>query len=218
MGHKFRKEQIERVLYEIYETNRYYVATSPTKLRQKISGEQTPIATLVMCCDSRAHTTSFTNKPENNFFIVRNIGNQYILNQGSIEYGVRILKTELLIFLGHSKCGAVDASMGDYSALPSSIVREVDHLALSIEKSQLTGDHATKWHQAVVNNTRKQVELAMKDFNDLVKKNKLFILGMVMDLDNHSGRGYGRIAITSCNGITNIEELKKIPQIASFFE
>ena len=45
--------------------------------------QQNPVCTLVMCCDSRAHSTSFTQSPENNFFIVRNIGNQYILNQDS---------------------------------------------------------------------------------------------------------------------------------------
>lgn len=213
-----KNKNVARILSEIYETNRYYVATSPDKLKKKISSSQNPVATLIMCCDSRAHTTSFTYKPENNFFIVRNIGNQYILNQGSVEYGVRILKTKLLIFLGHTQCGAVRASMSDYSDLPSSIVREVDHLALSIQKTKLRGDEMSQWHQAVVNNTNKQVELAMKDFDDLVKKGRLIVLGMILDLDNSAGDGYGKIIITNYNGITDTKQLKQVDLIKHFFE
>lgn len=217
MNENFKNTNSKRILKEIYETNRFYVATSPDQLIANISNQQNPIATLVMCCDSRAHSTSFTYKPENNFFIVRNIGNQYILNQGSVEYGVRILKTQLLIFLGHTQCGAIKASMDDYSDLPSSIVREVDHLALSIKKPELSGDTECKWHQAVINNTNKQVELALKDFTDLVTKGELIILGMVLDIDNSAGAGYGKITITNCNGITKREELQEIELIKPFF-
>lgn len=217
MNSKFKKSAINRILSEIYETNRFYVKTGSEVLKKNLSQPQQPIATLVMCCDSRAHTTSFTYKPENNFFIVRNIGNQYILNQGSVEYGIKILKTKLLIFLGHSQCGAIKASMNDYSNLPSSIVREVDHLALSIKRAELSGDDECKWNQAVINNINKQVELAMKDFDALVTKNVLTIIGMVLDIDNSSGSGIGKISIVNYNGITNKQQLKSIELISQFF-
>lgn len=210
--------RVQRILEEICETNRYYVATSPDKLKEIISSLQSPAATLVMCCDSRAHTTSFTYKPENNFFIIRNIGNQYILNQGSVEYGIRILQTPLLIFLGHSQCGAVKASMEDYSNLPSSIVREVDHLALSIQKTHLSGDNDNQWHQAVENNVNKQVELALKDFADLIQNNKLLIIGMILDIDNSNESGYGKITLINYNGTTEIDKLKEIDLIKNFFK
>ncbi len=212
-------QNVQHILNDIYETNNQYVKTKNNGHKTPlISQNQSPVATLVMCCDSRAHTTSFTYNPENNFFIVRNIGNQYILNQGSVEYGVRILKTKLLIFLGHSQCQAVKASMEDYSLLPSSIVREVDHLALSIKKSELHGDLDGKWHQAVVNNIHKQVEMALKDFSDLVQNEQLIILGMILDLNNSVGEGYGKITITSYNGISDINKLEQIDLIKHFFE
>lgn len=217
MSNKLKQSAINRILSEIYETNRFYVKTGSEILKKNLSKPQQPVATLVMCCDSRAHTTSFTYKPENNFFIVRNIGNQYILNQGSVEYGITILKTKLLIFLGHSQCGAIKASMNDYSDLPSSIVREVDHLALSIKKTELSGDEECKWHQAVINNINKQVELAMKDFDTLVAKKTLTIIGMVLDIDNSSGSGIGKINIINYNGVTNIQKLKSIDLISQFF-
>ncbi|HMT02680.1 MAG TPA: carbonic anhydrase [Burkholderiales bacterium] len=212
-------QNLKNILNDIYETNNHYVKMTNTEIKKPaISQAQHPIATLVMCCDSRAHTTSFTYKPENNFFIVRNIGNQYILNQGSVEYGVRILKTDLLIFLGHSQCQAVKASMEDYTNLPSSIVREVDHLALSIKKSELHGDLNQKWCQAVVNNIHKQVEMALKDFADLVMNGKLIIIGMILDLDNSVGGGYGKITITNYNNVSDINKLKEIDLIKHFFD
>ncbi len=79
-------ENLKNILNDIYETNNHYVKMTNTKIKKPaISQAQHPIAALVMCCDSRAHTTSFTYKPENNFFIVRNIAHQYILNQGSVK-------------------------------------------------------------------------------------------------------------------------------------
>ncbi len=210
--------QLSRILNEICETNRYYVAANPVELKKNISNSQTPVATLVMCCDSRAHTTSFTYKPENNFFIVRNIGNQYILNQGSVEYGVSNLGTQLLIFLGHTQCGAIKASMSDYSELPSQLIREIDHLALSIKPSELDGTEEQQWHQAVINNVNKQVELALKDFGERVNNGELMILGMVLDIDNTAGEGHGKILITNYNGNSNQDELKQIDLIKNFFE
>ena len=210
------KQQVLDVLRNINKTNRNYVTTQEEQVKS-FSKTQNPIATLVMCCDSRAHTTSFTYTPENNFFIVRNIGNQYILNQGCVEFGVRVLSTPILIFLGHTQCGAVEASMKDYSDFHSSIIREIDHLALSIKKTELHGSESEKWANAVVNNVNQQVELAMKDFTDLIDNDKLVIIGMVLDIDNHLNDGYGRISVISVNGTTHIEELKHNPLVADFF-
>lgn len=209
--------RVLKILDNINEVNRYYIATHPQKLIDKISAEQTPIATLVMCCDSRAHTTSFTNKPENNFFIVRNIGNQYILNQGSTSYGVNILETRLLIFLGHSQCGAIRAALRDYSDLPSNIIREIDHLALSIQPSELSGDFDERWYQATVNNVNQQVAAAYKDYKELVEAKQLAIIGMVLDIDNSNAQGYGKITIVNYNGNKNRDEICDLPLIKGFF-
>lgn len=211
------KENVLKILNTISSTNYEYVSQNEGSIK-KFANSQNPLATLVMCCDSRAHTTSFTYNPENNYFLVRNIGNQYILNQGCVEFGVRVLETPLLIFLGHTQCGAIKASMGNYANLHSSIIREIDHLALSIKKSELVGNENEKWANAVINNVNQQVELAMKDFNDLVEKDKLVVLGMVLDIDNHLEKGYGRITLLNLNGEMNPEKLKNDPKVASFFK
>ncbi len=199
----FLTEQTIKILKQILQANSDYMYHQEDNLKQ-FSKVQSPNATLVMCCDSRAHTTSFTCNPENNFFIVRNIGNQYILNQGCVEFGVHVLKTPLLIFLGHTQCGAIKESMNNYSHLPSSIIREIDHLALSIKKSELHGDCEHKWASAVVNNVNQQVELALKDFGLLCLNKKLIVIGMVLDLDNSMGGGYGKISVININGETDL--------------
>lgn len=210
-------EQIANILQKIQETNYEYVDQQKDNIKQ-FSKSQSPIATLVMCCDSRAHTTSFTYSPENNFFIVRNIGNQYILNQGCVEFGVKVLDTPLLVFLGHTQCGAIKESMSNYSDLPSSIIREIDHLALSIKKSELHGNTEQQWSEAVINNVNQQVELALKDFSPLCEAQKLLIVGMVLDLDNSLNDGYGRISIINVNGETHLDKLKSISGIKNFFK
>lgn len=212
-----KNQQVLDMLKNICKTNQDYVNKEEEHIKQ-FSHSQTPTATLIMCCDSRAHTTSFAYNPENNFFIVRNIGNQYILNQGCVEFGVRVLKTPLLIFMGHTQCGAIKASMSNYSSLPSSIIREIDHLALSIQKSELHGDTEHRWADAVANNVNQQVTLAMKDFHDLRKSKEVVIIGMVFDLDNSKKDGHGRISVINVNGETNIDVLRTNPLVESFFK
>ncbi len=213
-----KNEQVINMLESINQINNNYVGTNEENIKQ-FSQSQSPTATLVMCCDSRAHSTSFTYSPENNFFIVRNIGNQYILNQGCVEFGVRVLQTPLLIFLGHTQCGAIKASMSDYSSLPSSIIREIDHLALSVQKNvESHSDAECTWSNAVVNNVNQQVSLALKDFADLRKAKELVIIGMVLDLDNSMNDGHGRISVINVNGETNIDLLKSNPLVKSFFK
>lgn len=214
-----KNNDVIKLLNSIKETNTTYTSSKEYEIKS-FAKSQNPICTLIMCCDSRAHSTSFTFNPENNFFIVRNIGNQYILNQGCVEYGVRVLNTPLLVFLGHTACGAVKASMSNYSNLHSSIIREIDHLALSIKKSDIncTRSEEIQWRDAVINNVNQQVELALKDFDDLRKNKTLAIMGMVLDIDNSLEQGHGKISVINLNGETNTQNLETNPFIQEFFK
>ena len=62
-----------------------------------------------MCSDSRVQSEAFRIQNVNDLFIVRNIGNQVINSSGSIEFGIRFLKTPVLLIVGHSGCGAIEA-------------------------------------------------------------------------------------------------------------
>ena len=109
--------------------------------------------------------------------------------------------------------------MGDYSNLHSSIIREIDHLALSIKKSDInsTCSDVVQWRDAVINNVNQQVELAIKDFHDLRNDKSLAIIGMVLDIDNSRGEGYGKISVVNLNGETDPVKLANHDFVKSFF-
>jgi carbonic anhydrase len=90
---------------------------------------QHPRATIVMCSDSRGQTTSIDYTPDNDLFMVRNIGNSFQNNKGSVEYGVLHLHTPILMIIGHSECGAVKAvHSGIQGTLEPDIQKELDRM------------------------------------------------------------------------------------------
>src|SRR5881296_87293 len=85
--------------------------------RTELAKTQHPFATIVSCSDSRVPPEIVFDQGLGDLFIVRVAGN--VLNDeglGSIEYGVEILGARLIVVLGHSSCGAVDAAMKTVAA------------------------------------------------------------------------------------------------------
>ncbi len=82
------------------------------KRRAELTKSQHPFAIVLSCSDSRVPPEIVFDEGLGDLFIVRVAGN--VLNDeglGSIEYGVDILGTRLIVVLGHQSCGAVDAAM-----------------------------------------------------------------------------------------------------------
>lgn len=161
---------------------------------------QTPRATVVTCADSRVHTHALDKSPDGDLFMVRNIGNQLSTAEGSVEYGVHHLHTPLLIFVGHTACGAIKAAQGDYTALSPTIKRELDTIKVA------KGTEVMKGVQANVNN---QVAAAMKKFAHEIEEGKLTVIGAVYDFRNELKQGYGRLVITNVQGETGLEKVSK---------
>ncbi|SIO31965.1 carbonic anhydrase [Halodesulfovibrio marinisediminis] len=70
------------------------------------------IATFVACSDSRMPVERIFDVGIMDAFVVRTAGNVIGVDQaGSIEYGVGVVATPLLVFLGHTKCGAVQTTI-----------------------------------------------------------------------------------------------------------
>ncbi|CUA81597.1 Carbonic anhydrase [Gulbenkiania indica] len=155
---------------------------------------QTPRATVVTCADSRVQTNGFHADPTNDLFVVRNIGNQLATAEGSVEYGVRHLHTPLLLFIGHSVCGAVTAAAGDTARLEPAIQREL--ATIDIPRGIDVTD-------GVLLNVNNQVESAILKFSGEVEAGRLAILGAYYDFRNDLGQGAGRLVITNLNGETD---------------
>lgn len=200
-----------KMLEEMYKSNDYYKKSKSRTFFQTFAEHQQPRVTLVGCSDSRFQMGAVDGTPENDIFVVRNIGNQFSSNPGSIEYGVRHLHTPLLIILGHTRCGAIKAAMSDYSAESLYIKKEVDSLSLSIKKAKNGANEHEKWLNAVLSNIHQQVADATAAFAHEVNDDKLTIVGMVYDFANDLREGYGAIKIVNVNGETDMAKVRKMP-------
>src|SRR5215207_5986552 len=73
---------------------------------------QAPFAAILGCADSRvAPELAFDQNP-GDLFVVRVAGNFVTTDGlGSLEYGAAVLGTKLILVLGHTSCGAIDATV-----------------------------------------------------------------------------------------------------------
>lgn len=79
--------------------------------RAELKDGQCPIAIILGCSDSRVPPELIFDQGLGDLFVVRVAGN--ILDNvvlGSIEYAASHLGTSLVMILGHSKCGAIEAT------------------------------------------------------------------------------------------------------------
>ena len=83
------------------------------RIREKTCREgQTPYAVVITCSDSRVIPESIFMAGIGELFVIRVAGNVMDDHQlGSVEYAVSHLGCKLVLVLGHTHCGAVDAAM-----------------------------------------------------------------------------------------------------------
>jgi carbonic anhydrase len=191
---------------EIQADEKAYVAAHDSAFFQELAKGQHPRATVVTCSDSRVHTNMLDKTPEGDLFMVRNIGNQLATAKGSVQYGVNHLGSSLLLFIGHSSCGAIKAASGDYSALEDPIKKELD--TINISKGAANID-------SVKTNVNNQVAAALKEFADKVKKGKLLVVGAVYDFADDMKQGAGNLNIININGETDPAKIRNMPATAA---
>lgn len=187
---------------EIQADDKAYIAAHNAAFFQELAKGQHPRATVVTCSDSRVHTNMLDKTPEGDLFMVRNIGNQLSTAKGSVQYGVNHLGSSLLLFIGHSSCGAIKAASGDYSALEPDIKRELDTININKGVANIDG---------VKINVNNQVAAALTEFSDKVKKGELLVVGAVYDFADDMKQGAGNLNITNMNGETDPEKFRNMP-------
>jgi carbonic anhydrase len=143
---------------------------------------------------------SFDKTPQNEVFAIRNIGNQIVTCEGSVDFGVRILRTPFLLIMGHSACGAVKAALSGGSTNVASVDAEVKNIKIK----------STQEHLAVLENIYNQVDYAMQKYFDLVESGALTVFGAVYDFKNDYGFGTGKIVFVSINGQSNYQIIKSL--------
>ena len=82
-----------------------------SRMRTYLHGQH-PYAIVVTCSDSRVIPESIFSAGIGDLFVIRLAGNVIDDHQlGSIEYAAGHLGCRLIVILGHTHCGAVDAAM-----------------------------------------------------------------------------------------------------------
>lgn len=148
-------------------------------LRQRTVEKQEPFASVLSCADSRVPVELVFDQTIGGLFVARVAGN-FVTPEilGSLEYGVVVLGTKVILVLGHSSCGAVTATMlgndvpGQISSLFSHIQPAVDRAGGNLEKAVkenaiLQADRLTESSQVLA---------------ELVKDGKLKIVAGYYDL------------------------------------
>jgi len=113
-------------LQQLMEGNKRFVAGtaetwknwSATNLEALATYGQAPMASVVGCADSRAPVELLFDAAPGDIFVCRNAGNTLSNAEGSIvgslEFSINALGVNLVVFLGHTQCGAIKGATAKY--------------------------------------------------------------------------------------------------------
>ncbi|KAM0754056.1 carbonic anhydrase [Meredithblackwellia eburnea MCA 4105] len=102
-------------LQALVEGNRKWRNATDTALIEETALGQHPKIAFIGCSDSREPETTVFGAKIGDIFVNRNVGNQYQLDDLSseavISYAVQHVGVQHVIVMGHTSCGAVQASI-----------------------------------------------------------------------------------------------------------
>ena len=123
----------QKALHRLREGNRRYASATPRPAGpHRFIDQQNPFAVVLGCADSRVPVEAVFDRPAGDLFVIRVAGNIAGPSQiGSIEYAVATFAPPLIVVLGHTRCGAVDAVL---SALETPVPDETPHLSALVDR------------------------------------------------------------------------------------
>lgn len=150
---------------------------------------QSPFAAVVGCIDSRAPIETLFDASVGDMFVARVAGN--VINEdilGSLEYATAAVNTPLIVVLGHTSCGAVNAAiqnvqLGHVNGLTAKIQKAVVHTKMEHKEA----DEATVSAKTIEQNAHNGVEeIYMRStiIRDLVHQGKVKIVPAVYHIDS----------------------------------
>ena len=162
--------------------------------RNKLAEGQEPFGVVLGCSDSRVPAEIVFDQGLGDLFVIRVAGNVVAPSQvGSVEFAAERFGTRLVVVLGHSRCGAVVAtveSLNPFAQTPSRNLRSItDRIRPSVEillRTELGGDPEALVREAVRANVRvsaSQLRHGSQLLEQLIEKDGLLVVGAVYSLD-----------------------------------
>jgi len=182
----------EAALALLVEGNARYVANTPHERdfsagRHSRTLGQAPFAAILSCADSRVAPELAFDQGPGQLFVVRLAGN-FVTTEvlASLEFGVGILGTRLIVVLGHTNCGAVQAtvsSLRDGTEHPGHLASLVDAMTPGIDPVLgQPGDVEANAVRANVEHSVERLRNAPPVLADLVSRGELGVIGGIYDL------------------------------------
>ena len=167
---------------------------SQQEFRKELLEQQEPFAVILGCSDSRVPAEIVFDQGLGDLFVIRVAGNIVAPSQiGSVEFAARQLGTRLVVVLGHSSCGAVQATReelrqptGDF---PDSLDSIVNRIRPSIEPvmAESTGVNPETLLQragrANISASVNQLQCGSELLNNLIYSDGLLIVGAEYSLE-----------------------------------
>jgi carbonic anhydrase len=191
----------EQALERLREGNRRFVSetrnseapTSGTR-RREVAIAQEPFAIILGCSDSRAPAEVVFDQGLGDLFVIRVAGNIVASSQvGSVEFAAERFGTRLVVVMGHTRCGAIDATLeamtrkgGSASRNMMSIVDRVRPSIESLMATDLAADPVRLRREAMRANVRtsaSHLRHSSDILEGLVESGDLTVVGGALDLD-----------------------------------
>ena len=162
------------------------------KLKDFAAAGQTPKAIVLCCSDSRAPVEMVFDQDIGDLFVIRVAGNIIAPSLvGSVEFAVSRFHTPVVLVMGHTQCGAVQATL-DYLEKPHDIASENIHDIVSRIRPHIfsisqtphlsPGEKCDRAVEANVIASTSELAHASRLIEQLVLDGKLLIMGAVLDL------------------------------------
>ncbi|MBR8828103.1 MAG: carbonic anhydrase [Gomphosphaeria aponina SAG 52.96 = DSM 107014] len=179
----------DEVFNKLMEGNKRFVENKRQSPNQdsarliEIAKGQAPFAAILSCADSRVPAEIVFDRGLGDLFVVRDAGNIATPEEiGSLEFGTLVLGAKVLLVMGHTSCGAVQAAIKGGS-LPGQIGSIVDAILPAVQSSE--GQPGDQLENATKANVMLQIEnlKASPVISQLITDGKLKIVGAVYDLN-----------------------------------
>jgi carbonic anhydrase len=162
--------------------------------RGDLASGQEPFAAILGCSDSRVPVEIVFDQGLGDLFVIRVAGNVVAPSQiGSVEFAAERFGTRLVVVLGHSRCGAIQATLEQLQRPTENQSRNlhsiVDRIRPSVEgllATDLRRDPETLVRQAVRANIRASVSHLRHGsqlIEQLVRSSGLLVVGAEYSLE-----------------------------------
>jgi carbonic anhydrase len=188
-------------LQRLQEGNRRFVAevhgcTAATSQRRRneLTAGQAPFAIILGCSDSRVPAEIVFDQGLGDLFVIRVAGNIVAPSQiGSVEFAAAQFGTRLVVVMGHSRCGAVQATLEELQQPTESRSRNLHSIVGRIRPSveallatELTHEPDALLAHAVRANiivSASQLRHGSEILERLIQEEKLVVVGAEYSLE-----------------------------------